>query len=29
VALYGVPETVALIDAALAGRLAAEGAVPA
>jgi lysyl-tRNA synthetase class 1 len=28
IALYGVPETVALIDAALAGRLVAEGALP-
>ena len=29
IALYGVPETVALIDAALAGGLAGEGALPA
>ena len=29
IALYGVPETVALIDAALAGRLVAEGGLPA
>jgi lysyl-tRNA synthetase class 1 len=29
IALYGVPETIALIDDALAGRLVAEGALPA